>query len=106
MLVCEDAWHPEPAAHLKSLGAQLLLVTMRRHFTRKKSPNACVFWHTRAKAPILSINQVGGQDELIFDGASVRLAKDNTLAMQLPMFVSVLHEAVFDIAEQAWHKTW
>ena len=107
VLVCEDAWHPEPAAHLKSLGAQLLLVTNASPFHTEKVAKRLRFFGARVQEtglPILSINRVGGQDELIFDGASFALQKDNTLAMQLPMFVSVVHEAVFDIAEQAWHK--
>ena len=107
VLVCEDAWHPEPAAHLKSLGAQLLLVTNASPFHTEKVAKRLRFFGARVQEtglPILSINRVGGQDELIFDGASFALQKDNTLAIQLPMFVSVLHEAVFDIAEQAWHK--
>ena len=106
VLVCEDAWHPEPAAHLKSLGAQLLLVANASPFHTEKVAKRLRFFGARVQEtglPILSINRVGGQDELIFDGASFALQKDNTLAMQLPMFVSVLHEAVFDIAEQAWH---
>jgi NAD+ synthase (glutamine-hydrolysing) len=107
VLVCEDAWHPEPAAHLKSLGAQLLLVANASPFHTEKVAKRLRFFGARVQEtglPILSINRVGGQDELIFDGASFALQKDNTLAIQLPMFVSVLHEAVFDIAEQAWHK--
>ncbi|MBS1174753.1 MAG: nadE [Burkholderiaceae bacterium] len=107
VLVCEDAWHPEPAAHLKSLGAQLLLVANASPFHTEKVAKRLRFFGARVietGLPILSINRVGGQDELIFDGASFALQKDNILAMQLPMFVPVLHEAVFDIAEQAWHK--
>ena len=107
VLVCEDAWHPEPAAHLKSLGAQLLLVANASPFHTEKVAKRLRFFGARVQEtglPILSINRVGGQDELIFGGASFALQKDNTLAMQLPMFVSVVHEAVFDIAEQAWHK--
>ncbi len=107
VLVCEDAWHPEPAAHLKSLGAELLLVANASPFHTEKVAKRLHFFGMRVAEtglPILSINRVGGQDELIFDGASFALQKNGELAMQLPMFVSVLHEAVFDITAQSWHK--
>ena len=111
VLVCEDAWHPQPAAHLKAMGAQALIVVNASPFHTEKVAKRLRFFGARVREtglPILSINRVGAQDELIFDGASFALNPDEqgdyALAMQLPMFVPVLHEAVFDINAQRWLK--
>lgn len=107
VLVCEDAWHIEPAAHLKGMGAELLIAINASPFhVDKMTKRLHVFGArvTETGLPLLSVNRVGGQDELIFDGASFALNSDGTLVVQLPMFISVLHEVVFDIRKKAFHK--
>ncbi|WP_204349386.1 hypothetical protein, partial [Klebsiella pneumoniae] len=48
------------------------------------------------------VNQVGGQDELVFDGASLAVNADHRLAMQLPAFVETLAFVEARKAEGAW----
>ena len=107
VLVCEDAWHVEPAAHLKAMGAELLIAVNASPFHVDKVEKRLRVFGARVSEtglPLLSVNRVGGQDELVFDGASFALNSDGTLAAQLPMFISVLHEVVFDIRKKAFHK--
>ena len=110
ILVCEDAWHPEPAAHLKQLGADVLVAVNASPFHVEKVIKRRRFFSARVnetQLPILSLNRIGGQDELIFDGASFALQPDGAeveLAMQMPMFVPVVHEVVFDTQKKCWQK--
>ncbi|MGL4767613.1 MAG: NAD+ synthase [Formosimonas sp.] len=107
VLVCEDAWHIAPAAQLKARGAELLLAVNASPFHMDKVAKRHHVFGSRAietGLPLLSVNRVGGQDELIFDGASFALNADGSVAAQLPMFVSVLHEVVFDIDKKQFHK--
>ena len=50
--------------------------------------NVAVARVTEARLPLLYVNQVGGQDELVFEGASFALNADGSLAAQLPSFPS------------------
>ena len=85
--ICEDIWVADVSLHLEAKGAKILI-----------SPNGSPFDWTkpsmrRDKAaarvaetglPLVYVNQVGGQDELVFDGASFVLNADGKLAAQLP----------------------
>jgi NAD+ synthase (glutamine-hydrolysing) len=107
VLICEDAWHVEPAAHLKKIGAELLIVINASPFHIDKVEKRLRVFGARVAEtglPLLSVNRIGAQDELIFDGASFALNADGTLVTQLPMFISILHEVVFDIRKKAFHK--
>ena len=71
--ICEDIWHPEPAAQAKAAGAQVLINLNASPFHRGKEAERlarvteCANLH---QIPVLYVNQVGGQDELVFDGGS------------------------------------
>ena len=110
VLICEDVWHPEPAAHLKSIGAAALLVLNASPFHVEKIAKRMHFLGARVhetQLPLLSLNRIGGQDELVFDGGSFALQKNGEaldIALQMPMFVPVLHEVVFDTRTQTWIK--
>ncbi|MCA3573620.1 MAG: NAD+ synthase, partial [Aestuariivirga sp.] len=70
-------------------GAEILLVPNGSPFERKKDDvrlNLVVARVTETGLPMAYLNQVGGQDELVFDGASFVLNADRTLAWQMPMF--------------------
>lgn len=106
VLVCEDAWHAEPAQHLSNLGAQVLVVMNASPFHTEKIAKRQQFFGARVAEtglPMLSVNRVGAQDELIFDGSSFALQGDGQLALQLPMFIPASEEMVWDIADQRWH---
>src|SRR5213593_1239400 len=92
VVICEDIWFPEPARAARSAGAQLIVVPngspyhTRQHALRREIVAARV---GESGLPIVYVNRVGGQDELVFDGASFIVDSQGRLAQQLP----------------AWHET-
>lgn len=89
--ICEDIWHPSVCEHLAMRGAEIMLC-----------PNGSPYWtnkqHVRKDlvrarvaeddVPMLYLNQVGGQDELVFDGASFGMEPGNKLVFQGKSFAS------------------
>ncbi|WP_256647219.1 NAD+ synthase [Thermomonas paludicola] len=74
LLICEDLWFPEPAASTVARGASLLLVPNASPFEHDKHAQRDAVLAQRARetgAGIAYLNLVGGQDALVFDGASV-----------------------------------
>ena len=87
--VCEDIWSDEVVETLAETGAELLLVPNGSPYWRDKDDvrlNIAVARVTESGLPLIYVNEVGGQDELIFDGASFGLHADRSLAFQLPAF--------------------
>ncbi|MFA6986985.1 MAG: NAD+ synthase [Arenimonas sp.] len=73
LLICEDLWFAEPLAETAALGAQLLIVPNASPFERDKSIQRDALLGQRVAesgVAIAYLNIVGGQDELVFDGAS------------------------------------
>jgi len=91
--VCEDIWNDEVCECLEETGAEILLV-----------PNGSPYWENRMEdrlqvvvsrvvqtgLPLVYCNQMGGQDELVFDGGSFALQADRSLAFQMPQFETAL----------------
>jgi NAD+ synthase len=87
--ICEDIWFPVVASHLARLGAELLLVPNGSPFEVGKLHQRLALARERAsetRLPLVYINQVGGQDELVFDGGSFVINRDGTLARHMPLF--------------------
>src|SRR5690606_29138867 len=69
--ICEDLWKPGCAQRARDLGAQALLVLNASPFTQHKvSERRDAVRKHAAGLPVVYVNQVGGQDELVFDGGS------------------------------------
>jgi NAD+ synthase (glutamine-hydrolysing) len=89
ILICEDAWHSSPAAQAKHAGAELLIVSnaspyhLEKQDLRQQMIKSIVL---ETALPLVYLNAVGGQDELVFDGASFALNKSGELVMSLPHF--------------------
>ncbi len=84
--ICEDIWQEDVVECLSECGAELLLVPNGSPFDWSKTDlrlNIAVSRVTESGLPLMYINQVGGQDELVFDGASFVLNNDRSLALQL-----------------------
>ena len=95
--ICEDIWGAEVVECLAETGAELLIVPNGSPYWRDKDEvrlNIAVARVTESDLPLIYVNQVGGQDELVFDGASFGLHADRSLAFQLPAF----RETVVDAA--------
>src|SRR5579862_4505864 len=94
MPVCEDIWtdwgdYENVVECLSETGAELLIVPNGSPYWRDKNDvrlNVAVARVAESGLPLIYINQVGGQDELVFDGASFALNADRSLAFQLPAF--------------------
>ena len=87
--VCEDIWGADIVECLAETGAEILLVPNGSPYWRQKSDvrlNIAVARVTEQGLPMVYVNQVGGQDELIFDGVSFGLHADCSLAFQLGAF--------------------
>ena len=92
--ICEDTWtdwgdYENVVECLAETGAELLLVPNGSPYWRDKADvrlNVSVARVTEAALPLIYVNQVGGQDELVFDGASFALNADRSIAFQLPAF--------------------
>ena len=85
--ICEDIWTEAVTECLAESGAELLIVPNGSPFTLKKRAqreNVAVARVIETGLPLLYVNQVGGQDELVFDGASFALNRGGKLAAQLP----------------------
>ena len=87
--ICEDIWGTDVVETLAETGAEMLIVPNGSPYWRDKETtrlNIAVARVTESDLPIIYVNEVGGQDELIFDGASFGLHADCSLAFQLPAF--------------------
>ncbi|TWI02873.1 NAD+ synthase (glutamine-hydrolysing) [Luteimonas cucumeris] len=74
LVICEDLWFPEPLAQTAQAGAQLVLVPNASPFERDKHAQRDALLAQRVRetgVALAYLNAVGGQDALVFDGASV-----------------------------------
>ncbi len=84
--ICEDIWSPDVVECLEESGAELLLVPNSSPFELGKPEvrlNHVVARVTESNLPLVYVNQVGGQDELVFDGASFVIDGHRKLRAQL-----------------------
>jgi NAD+ synthase len=91
--VCEDIWSEEVCEALAQAGAQLLIVPNGSPYWIDKQDMRYGVAETRVaetRLPLAYVNQVGGQDELVFDGASFVLNEDATLVVQMPAWEEAL----------------
>jgi NAD+ synthase len=93
VMVCEDMWTVDVAECLEESGAEILTVLNGSPFEQDKWDtrlNLAVARATECRMPLIYVNQVGGQDELVFDGASFVLGADASLRAQSPAWESSL----------------
>ena len=91
--ICEDIWLEHVTAHLADRGVQLLLVPNGSPFEVDKFEHRLELARARASetcVPLAYVNQVGGQDELVFDGGSFVMNADGSLACVMPFWREAL----------------
>ena len=84
VMICEDMWYPAVARHLAERGAELLIVPNGSPFERGKLDQRVALATERVREtglPLVYVNQVGGQDELVFDGGSFVVDRDGRLVV-------------------------
>lgn len=93
LLICEDAWFDEPAAAARDAGAQLLCMLNASPFHLEKAGDREARMADRARAvglPLLYSHLVGGQDEVVFDGASFAVDAAGVVRARAPSFEPAL----------------
>jgi NAD+ synthase len=103
--ICEDIWSDEVCAALAEAGAQLLIVPNGSPYWMEKQSVRYGVAETRVaqtRLPLAYVNQVGGQDELVFDGASFVINADASLAVQLPAWEEVVGITEWRHADGHW----
>ncbi len=91
--ICEDLWFPEPAAQAKAAGAELLLSLNASPYHLDKLAERYEVMRMRVREtglPLLYVHWTGGQDELVFDGASFALDAKGTVTYQAPSFLETV----------------
>ncbi len=89
ILICEDFWTPAAAAHLRDLGAEILISPNGSPFEMDKLEIRLKLARQRVQEtglPFVCLNQIGGQDELVFDGQSFVLDAEGKCLAQLKAF--------------------
>ncbi len=98
--ICEDIWQPGPARMAVEAGAELLVnLNASPYHTRKHAEREAVLAARVAElhVPIVYVNLVGGQDELVFDGESLAVGRDGTLRLRAPAFAEALLSVEYDV---------
>ncbi|MEQ1498538.1 MAG: NAD+ synthase [Novosphingobium sp.] len=89
--ICEDVWHPDVCRHLADFGAELLICINGSPYEIDKDTLRIEGVARRRAAdtglPLAYLNRVGGQDELVFDGASFVVGSDGSVAVQMADWV-------------------
>ena len=101
LLICEDVWQPEPVAHAAAAGAELIVVINASPWDQHKQVEREAVLLARAResgCAIAYLNLVGGQDEVVYDGSSILVNGDGSIAARAPAFVDALLWATFDAA--------
>src|SRR5215470_8637691 len=91
--VCEDIWFDHVTTQLATRGVQLMLVPNGSPFEVDKFEHRLDLARARVletQVPLAYVNQVGGQDELVFDGGSFVMNADGTLACVMPFWREAL----------------
>jgi len=103
--ICEDIWTPDVVECLEETGGEILIVPNGSPFEQDKGEmrmQYAVARVTESGLPLIYVNQVGGQDELVFDGASFALNADCGLAAQLPGFQSAVTLTRWRRGDEGW----
>jgi NAD+ synthase len=109
--ICEDIWLEESEEYenvvecLAETGAEILVVPNGSPYARDKNDlrlSIAVARVTESGLPLIYLNQVGGQDELVFDGASFALNADLSVAAQLPAFEESIVTLRWTRSEAGW----
>ena len=100
LMICEDWWYPAVCETLAETGAEILVSINGSPFEVDKPTrrvDLAVARVVETGLPFVFLNQVGGQDELVFEGASFALNADRSLALSMPLFAE-------EVRITDWHR--
>jgi len=101
LMVCEDMWTSDVVEDLHESGAELLMVINGSPYESDKIDERVQLGRARVAEtglPLIYVNQIGGQDEVVFDGASFALGADGDLALRMASFAE-------DLVVSRWRRT-
>ena len=102
--LCEDVWHPGPVAQAVAAGARLILNLNASPFHINKGREREEVVRARIKengVPLVYVNQVGGQDELVFDGESFVMDEMGEVVLRAPAWQEGVWLAEFEVTDEA-----
>ncbi len=105
LMICEDWWFPAVSETLLESGAEILISINGSPFEVEKQASRVQLAVARVVEtglPFVFLNQICGQDELVFEGASFVLNADRSLAVQMPMFEESLAITDWSRGPQGW----
>ena len=97
--ICEDVWRSEPVAAAKAAGAELIIAINGSPYepdSQSKREGVVRNRVQEARIPIVYLNMVGGQDELVFDGGSFVMDADGEISFRAEPFNEGLHRIVMN----------
>jgi NAD+ synthase len=104
--ICEDGWFPSVSAHLKAQGAEMLISLNGSPYEIDKDDHRLEqVFAARVKEtglPLIFLNRIGGQDELVFDGCSFVLNSDAKPALRLPDWEEALEITHWTRGDVGW----
>jgi NAD+ synthase (glutamine-hydrolysing) len=89
LAICEDVWESEPARSARAAGAELLIVINASPYEQRKQRAREAVLRQRVEdtsLPVVYVNLVGGQDELVFDGRSCVIDAGGATVLRAPAF--------------------
>lgn len=101
VMVCEDMWRPEVTEYLQESGAEILIVINGSPFESDKQAERLALARARVTEsglPLIYVNLLGGQDEVVFDGASFAVGRDGALLAQAPAWTEAM--ITLDVSRQ------
>ena len=99
LTICEDIWQPQPVRQAVDAGARLLLTLNASPYHMEKGREREAIAQARAQetgVPLVYVNLVGGQDELVFDGASFVADAQGKVTQRCPAFEEGLYQVEFE----------
>lgn len=102
LLICEDVWEPAAAIAAREAGAQLIVVINGSPYSLNYQARRESVVRERvkdARVPVVYVNMVGGQDELIFDGGSFVMDANGTVVQRVAPFIDTLVTCEIDVMD-------
>ena len=103
VMICRDGWHSNVASKLKAMGAAVLIQINASPYAQQRQQRRIDVARARVREtglPLLTVNLVGGQDELVFDGQSFGLNADGSILYQAAAFKPA--SICLEFKGQAW----
>jgi NAD+ synthase (glutamine-hydrolysing) len=102
LLICEDIWEPNPARAAKANGAQLIVVINGSPYSLRYQERREEVVRARVKdtgLPVVYVNLLGGQDELVFDGGSFVMNAQGEVVQRVAPFIEGLFAVDVDLVD-------